>query len=72
MSRHVCPVLIETGLERFPAGINASSKADPADVSLALRDEGWSPYRIWFDARADAWVAVVIYRLDRPLSQRDH
>jgi hypothetical protein len=72
MSRHVCPVLIETGLERFPAGINASSKADPADVSLALRDEGWSPYRIWFDARADAWVAVVIYRFDRPLSQRDH
>ena len=72
MSRHVCPVLIETGSERFPAGIHASSKAAPADVSLALRDEGWSPYRIWFDARADAWIADVIYRLDNPSSQRGH
>jgi len=66
MGRRGCPVLIEMNPERLPAGIDAPSRAEPAEVSLALRDKGWSPYRIWFDARADAWVAAVIYRPDRP------
>ena len=65
MGRLECPVLIEMDArQRLPAGIDAPSRAEPAEVSLALRDEGWSPYRIWFDARADAWVAAVIYRPD--------
>jgi hypothetical protein len=49
---------------RLPAGINAPSRAEPAEVSLALRDKGWMPYRIWFDAAEEAWVASVIYRPD--------
>ena len=65
MGRRECPVLIEMeGRQRLPAGIGAPSRAEPAEVSLALRDKGWSPYRIWFDARVDAWVAAVIYRPD--------
>jgi hypothetical protein len=60
----VRPVLIEVDQQRLPAGINVPSRAEPAEVSLALRDRGWSPYRIWFDARVDAWVAAVIYRPD--------
>ena len=62
--RRGCPVLIELGLDRYPAGIKASSKADPAEVSLALREEGWSPYRIKFDAGENMWIASVIYRRD--------
>jgi hypothetical protein len=50
--------------QRLPTGIDAPSIAEPVEVSLALRDKGWSPYRIWFDARAEAWVAAVIYRPD--------
>jgi hypothetical protein len=65
MAPRECPVLIEMDdWRRHPAGIDVPSKAEPAQVSLALRDKGWSPYRIWFDARADAWVAAVIYRPD--------
>ena len=40
MQRRKCPVLIEIGLERHPAGINASLDADRAEVSLALREKG--------------------------------
>jgi hypothetical protein len=62
MPPHVCPVLIEMGGDRHPAGIKAPSRAEPADVSLALRDKGWTPCRVWFDAGVGAWVAAVIYR----------
>lgn len=60
-----CPVIIEIGSDaRCPAGIKAESRAEPAEVSLALRDKGWTPYRIWFDADEGAWIAAVIYRPD--------
>ena len=62
MPRRVRPVLIEMELERFVSGISAPLKADPADVSLALREKGWAPCRVWFDPQAGAWVASVIYR----------
>jgi hypothetical protein len=62
MPARVCPVLIEMGLDRHAAGINAPSKAEPAEVSLALREKGWTPCRIWFDASVGAWIAAVIYR----------
>ena len=47
---------------RYPAGVRAPSRAEPAEVSLALRERGWTPYRIWFDASESAWIAAVIYR----------
>ena len=64
MSGRGCPVLIEMDLQRLPAGISVPSKAEPVEVSLALRDRGWTPYRIWFDAGQRAWIAAVIYRPD--------
>ena len=65
MGRRECPVLIEMDdRQRLPANIDAPSRAEPAEVSLALRDKGWSPYRIWFDSGEDAWIAAVIYRPD--------
>jgi hypothetical protein len=65
MSAHECQVMIEMDPHnRYPAGIKARLRAEPAEVSLALRDRGWSPYRVWFDAGADAWIAAVTYRPD--------
>jgi len=29
-------------------------------VTLALRQKGWVPYRIWFDPEEELWVAKVI------------
>ena len=58
----VCPVLIEIGLDRLPADFTAPSTAKPVDVSLALRERGWTPYRVWLDPNARAWIAAVLYR----------
>ena len=62
MQKRSCPVLIEIGLERHPSGVNALQKADRAEVSLALREKGWTPCRVWFDGQTGEWVASVIYR----------
>ena len=65
MGPRECPVMIEMEPDnRYAAGIRVRLRAEPAEVSLALRDRGWSPYRVWFDARAGAWIAVVTYRPD--------
>jgi hypothetical protein len=65
VSANQCPVLIEIEPDnRYSAGIRARLRAQPAEVSLALRDRGWRPYRVWFDASAGAWVAAVTYRPD--------
>lgn len=66
MRRRRCPVLIELDLQRHPLGIDAPSRADAAEVSLALRERGWSPMRVWFDATEGAWIAAVIYRPGSP------
>jgi len=55
-------VLIEMDVQRLPAGIKAPLRAKPVDVSLALREKGWWPFRVWFDAGEGAWIATVIYR----------
>jgi hypothetical protein len=62
MPRDVCPVLIEMDAGRLAASVRASVKAKPAEVSLALREKGGSPCRVWFDSEAGAWIATVIYR----------
>ena len=65
MSLELCPVVIELGPNtRCPTDVNARSRAEPAEVSLALRDKGWMPYRIWFNADEGVWIAAVLYRPD--------
>jgi hypothetical protein len=32
----------------------------PVDVSLLLREKGWTAYRIRFDHAAFAWIATVM------------
>jgi hypothetical protein len=55
-----CPVLIETSHGRTSAKVSFSASARPVDISLALRETGWTAYRIQFDPEASAWIAKVI------------
>jgi hypothetical protein len=55
-----CPVLIESHKRRSSAGFSAVPSAQPVEISLALREMGWTAYRVRFDAAAVAWVASVI------------
>jgi hypothetical protein len=60
MSIRKCPVLLETSNGLTPAKVSVSSTAQPVDVSLALRESGWTAYRIRFDPEMPAWIAKVI------------
>jgi hypothetical protein len=63
MALELCPVVIEIGPNtRWQTDISARSRAEPAEVSLSLRERGWTPYRICFDADQGAWIAAVMYR----------
>jgi hypothetical protein len=42
------------------AGFTVPEAADAADVSMALRRRGWSPYRLRLEAEQHVWVAIVI------------
>ena len=53
------PILVDTGRRRVRAGFSAPASEEPAEISLHLRDKGWSAYSIHFDAQANAWIAQV-------------
>jgi hypothetical protein len=53
-------VLVETSHGRTQAGFSVPGNAAPVDVSLLLREQGWTAYRIRFDQAAVAWIATVI------------
>jgi hypothetical protein len=55
-----CPVLIEKHQVRVPSGFSALPSAQPFEISLALREMGWTAYRVQFDVAAAAWIAKVI------------
>jgi hypothetical protein len=60
MRKRLCPVLVETYRGRSPSGVYAPPTAQPTEVTIALREKGWVPYRIWFEAEEELWVAKVI------------
>jgi hypothetical protein len=53
-------VFIDTPKGRVSAGFNVPETADAADVSMRLRERGWSPYRLRLEPQQNAWIAVVI------------
>jgi hypothetical protein len=53
-------VYIDTSKGRVSAGFTVPAEADAADVSMALRRRGYTPYRLTLDAENHAWIAVVI------------
>jgi hypothetical protein len=54
------PILVEKRQVRTPTDLTAAQYAQPWEVTLALRERGWTPYRVWFDIKAGAWIARVI------------
>jgi hypothetical protein len=54
------PVLVETSDGRTQAGFSVPGNAAPVDVSLLLRENGWTAYRIRFDHAAFALIATVM------------
>ncbi len=53
-------VFIDTPKGRVSAGFTMPETADAADVSMKLRERGWSPYRLRLEPEQNAWVAIVI------------
>lgn len=51
-----CPILVDLGGQVVKVDTFASETEDPAQVSMRLRDIGWSPYRVRFDAERAAWI----------------
>jgi hypothetical protein len=53
-------VFIERPKGRVSAGFTVPAEADAADVSMQLRERGWTPYRLRLDHEQHAWIAIVI------------
>jgi hypothetical protein len=53
-------VLVETSKGRTQAGFSVPGNVAPVDVSLTLREKGWTAYRVRFDPAALAWIATVM------------
>jgi hypothetical protein len=60
MATRQYPVFIETSRGRSAAGFSAPAGATRVDVSLMLREKGWTAYRVNFDHLASVWIATVI------------
>jgi hypothetical protein len=60
MRKRLCLIFVETYKGRLSTGLFAPDTAQPYEVALALRDKGWTPYRIRFDSEAAVWIAKVI------------
>ena len=53
-------VFVDTPKGRRSAGFTVPMSADAADVSMALRKQGWSPYALRLEAEHNEWVALVM------------
>lgn len=62
MRTRVFPVLVDVGGRRVATGLKAAAAEKPVVVALRLRDRGWDPYRVSFDANAGKWVASVFQK----------
>jgi|GraSoiStandDraft_5_1057265.scaffolds.fasta_scaffold1348614_1 hypothetical protein len=60
MAKRHCPVLVETYQGRSQSGVYAPPSADPTTITLALREKGWLPYRVWYEAEEEQWVVKVV------------
>jgi hypothetical protein len=51
-------VFVQTQNERKNAGFTVDERATAVDVSLRLREVGWTPYKVRLES--DTWIAIVI------------
>jgi hypothetical protein len=60
MSHRRRRVFVDTPKGRRSAGFTVPESAEAADVSIALRRRGWSPYALRLEAEQHAWIALVM------------
>ena len=60
MSHRRRRVFVDTPKGRRSAGFTVPESAVAADVSMALRSRGWSPYALRLDPEHHAWIALVM------------
>ena len=60
MSHRRRRVFVDTPKGRRSAGFSVPESAVAADVSMALRSRGWSPYALRLDPEQHAWIALVM------------
>ena len=60
MSHRRRRVFVDTPKGRRSAGFTVPESAVAADVSMALRSRGWSPYALRLDTEQHAWIALVM------------
>jgi hypothetical protein len=60
MEHHRRRVFVDTPKGRRSAGFTVPQNADAADVSIALRGRGWSPFALRLEPDQHAWVALVM------------
>lgn len=53
-------VFIDTHKGRVSAGFTVAAEADAADVSMRLRERGWTPFALRLEPEQHAWVALVM------------
>jgi hypothetical protein len=53
-------VFVETSKGRVSAGFSVPATADAVEVSMLLRERGWTPYRLRLDSEQNCWIAAVI------------
>ena len=60
MSHRRRRVFVDTSKGLRSAGFTVPESAEAADVSMALRRRGWSPYALRLDSEQNAWIALVM------------
>jgi hypothetical protein len=60
MSHRRRRAFVDTPKGRRSAGFAVPESAAAADVSMALRSRGWSPYALRLDPEQHAWIALVM------------
>ena len=60
MSHRRRRVLVDTPKGRRSAGFTVPERADAAEVSMALRKRGWTPYALRLSPEQGAWIALVM------------
>jgi hypothetical protein len=53
---------VDTPKGRRSAGFTVPESAVAADVSMRLRERGWTPYALRLEPEQHAWVALVMDR----------
>jgi hypothetical protein len=60
MSHRRRRVFVDTSKGCRSAGFTVPETADAAEVSMALRRRGWSPYALRLEPEQHAWIALVM------------